>query len=162
MCRRGQLETASWSVKLMMILAVELTRELRFMIQQLQLQHPKFASIWLWQCNRREQQQHLGHLVPSWRTFQLDKALYPRKHGGMHGKILVFQESSHSRPMKTTYSVTRMVMLLNFLGKSKYIFDCITVSKSKPASMYWLLTADGSQAVFDGLFSGAKASDTDS
>lgn len=55
-----------------------------------------------------------------------------------------------------------MVMLWNFVGKDKYIFDCVTILKSKPASIYWILTADSFQAMFDGMFSSAKASDIDS
>jgi hypothetical protein len=57
--------------------------------------------------------------------------------------------------------MTRMVMLLKFIGKNKYIFDGIITSKSKTTFMYWMLKADYFQNVFDGVFTSLKASDID-
>lgn len=61
----------------------------------------------------------------------------------------------------TTYFVTRMVMLLNFIGKSKYTFDCIIISNSRAVFIYWILKADNFQNVFDGVFISPKSFDVD-
>lgn len=54
--------------------------------------------------------------------------------------------------MIATYFVTRMVMLLIFIGKNKYTFDCIIISNSKAAFMYCVLKASNFQNMFNGLF----------
>lgn len=63
--------------------------------------------------------------------------------------------------MTATYFVTRMVMLLKFIGKSKYTFDCIIISNSKSVSIYWILKAGNFQNVFDGVFISPKSFDVD-
>lgn len=63
--------------------------------------------------------------------------------------------------MTTTYFVTRMVVLLNFIGKNKYTFDCIIISNLKISFIYWILEASNFQKVLDGVFISLKTSGID-
>lgn len=63
--------------------------------------------------------------------------------------------------MTRIYFMTRLVMLLNFIGKSKYTFDCIIISNSKTVCIYWILKAENFQNVFDGVFISPKSFDVD-
>lgn len=58
--------------------------------------------------------------------------------------------------MTTTYFVTRMVILLNFIGKNKYTFDCIIISNLKMSFIYWILEASNFQNVLNGVFTSLK------
>lgn len=52
-----------------------------------------------------------------------------------------------------------MVILLNFIGKNKYTYDCIIISYSKVAFVCWISKDDNLQNVFEEMFTSPKASD---
>lgn len=91
-----------------------------------------------------------GLFGSSWRTSLLEKKKHPME--ACMGKPLFFQNQFTPRPVNTIYLVTRTVLLLNFASNDRYIFDCITILKSKAASKYWILTADSFQAVLTVCF----------